>query len=104
MSETLPAAYESFTEEYPDVWAAYDQLGTAVHAHGPLDDNTRELVKLALAIGIGSEGAVHAHTRKALQKGITPEEIRHVVLLAIPTTGFPAAQAARTWVEDILSK
>ena len=56
------------------------------------------------ASGIGSEGAVHAHTRKALQKGVTPDEIRHVVLLSITTTGFPAAQAARTWVEDILSK
>ena len=79
-------------------------MGTAAHAHGPLDDKTRELVKLALSIGIGSEGAVHAHTRKALEKGITSDEIRHVVLLSITTTGFPAAQAARTWVEDILSK
>lgn len=103
MSEQLPTAYQTFTEEYPEVWAAYEQLGAAAHAHGPLDDKTRELVKLALSIGVGSEGAVHAHTRKALAKGAGPEEIRHVVLLAITTVGFPAAQAARTWVEDILS-
>ncbi len=28
MSQTLPTAYQSFTEEYPEVWEAYEQLGT----------------------------------------------------------------------------
>jgi hypothetical protein len=28
--------------------------------------------------------------------------MRQVVLLAIPTIGFPAAMAAMSWVEDLL--
>ncbi|GAB4516406.1 MAG: carboxymuconolactone decarboxylase family protein [Anaerolineae bacterium] len=103
MTEQLPESYQRFTETYRDVWEAYDRLGSAVHQHGPLEEKTREFVKLGLAIGIGSEGAVHSHTRKALAAGASPEEIRHVVLLAIPTVGFPRAMAALTWVEDILS-
>jgi 4-carboxymuconolactone decarboxylase len=100
----LPSAYQRFQASYPEVWQAYDQLGAAVHTHGPLDEKTRELVKLGQAIGVGSEGAVHSHTRKAVDAGATPEEIRHVVLLAIPTIGFPNMMAALTWVEDILSQ
>ncbi|HZS32126.1 MAG TPA: carboxymuconolactone decarboxylase family protein [Methylomirabilota bacterium] len=47
---------------------AYEALGAA--AAGPLDGRTRELVKLALAIGARLEGAVHAHVRRALEAGV----------------------------------
>jgi AhpD family alkylhydroperoxidase len=98
----LPAAYEHFKKAYPKVWQAYDQLGTAVHDGGPLDKKDRELVKLAMAIGARLEGAVHSHTRRALEAGATAEEIRHVVLLGVTTLGFPHTVAALTWIEDDL--
>ena len=102
MAHQVPGAYATFQASFPEVYAAYEQLGSAVHAQGPLDDATRSLIKLALAIGVGSEGAVHSHTRKCLQAGHGAAAIRQVVLLAIPTTGFPAAMAALSWVNDIL--
>ena len=102
LAPALPVSYAAFQQEYPAVYAAYEQLGMAVHAQGPLDPATRSLIKLALAVGIGAEGAVHAHTRKCLDAGHSPEAIRQVVLLAIPTVGFPAAMAALSWVNDIL--
>ena len=104
MADRLPSAYERFQQEYPTVWEAYDALGAAAHAAGPLDGRSRQLVKLALAVAIRSEGATHAHTRKCLEAGISAEEIRQVVLLSIPTIGYPAAMAAMTWVDDILRR
>lgn len=100
----LPAAYVRIRKEFPDVAAAYDTMGSAIHAAGPLDERTRQLVKLALAVGAGLEGATHAHTRRALQMGISGDEIRHVVLLALTTLGFPATVSAYTWVNDILDQ
>jgi alkylhydroperoxidase/carboxymuconolactone decarboxylase family protein YurZ len=50
------------------------------------------------------EGAVHRHTRRALQAGCTPEEIRHVVRLAATTLGFPGMMAAWSWVDDVLQR
>jgi 4-carboxymuconolactone decarboxylase len=102
MAHQVPVTYAAFQATYPEVYAAYEQLGVAVHAQGPLDAGTRALVKLALAIGVGAEGAVHSHTRKCLEAGHSAEAIRQVVLLAIPTAGFPAAMAALSWVNDIL--
>jgi alkylhydroperoxidase/carboxymuconolactone decarboxylase family protein YurZ len=101
MSST-PQAHDSFMEEFPAVAAAYNQLGTAVHQAGPLDENTRQLVKLAMAIGARHEGAVHAHTRRAIEAGCTAAEIKHVVALAATTLGMPNAVAAYTWINDIL--
>jgi 4-carboxymuconolactone decarboxylase len=100
---TTPQAHDNFMDEFPDVAAAYHQLGMAVHQAGPLDDKTRRLTKLALAIGARHEGAVHAHTRRALEAGCTRDEIKHVVALAATTLGMPNAVAAFTWVNDILS-
>ena len=103
MTQELPKVYRSFQDQYPSIWEAYDRLGAAVHQHGPLDEKTRELVKLGIAVGARLEGAVHAHVRKALDAGAAPEEIRQVVLLSIPTIGFPTMMAALTWVEDELA-
>jgi alkylhydroperoxidase/carboxymuconolactone decarboxylase family protein YurZ len=54
-----------------------------------------------LAIGAGSEGAVHSHARRALAEGVPPEALRHVALLAVPTQGFPRAAAALSWIGDV---
>ena len=97
----LPKHYERFTSDFPGIAEAYEKLGEAVHKTGPLNDKQRALVKLAISVGAGSEGAVHSATRKALEAGIMVEEIRHAVLLAIPTIGFPASMAALSWVNDI---
>lgn len=99
----LPNAYEEFKRAYPTVWQAYDRLGAAAHAAGPLDEKARAFVKLAMAIGRQMEGATHAHVRLALRAGATPDEIRHVALLAVTTLGFPAMMTVRTWVEESLA-
>ena len=98
----LPKAYENFKRAYPKIWQAYDRLGAAVHDGGPLDKKNRELIKVGMAIGARLEGAVHSHTRRALQAGATAQEIYHVVLLGLTTLGFPHTIAALTWVEDDL--
>lgn len=58
-------------------------------------------MKLALAIGAGSEGGVHSHCRRALEEGVPREALKQVASLAIPTLGFPRAVAALTWIEDV---
>ena len=54
-----------FAEDYPDVWQHYTALGKAVSEAGQIDARTRRLLKIALAIGAGSEGAVHSHVRQS---------------------------------------
>ena len=69
---------------------------------GPRDARERRLLKLALAIGAGSEGAVHSHARQALAAGLTAEELKQVAVLSITTLGFPVAMAGFSWIRDIL--
>lgn len=100
----IPKRYMKFKEDYSDVAQAYEVMGDAVHKAGPLDDKTRALIKLSISTGARFEGAVHSHTRKALKAECTPEEIRHAVMLSLPTIGLPSMMAALSWVDDILEK
>ena len=98
-----PLTYEQFTARFPKLKQAWDLLGQAGD-EGPLDDKTRRLIKLGIAIGAQREGAAHASVRKALAQGATRDEIEQVVALAAGSIGLPAAAAAFTWVRDILDK
>ena len=97
----LPQPYKRFVEEYPELNRAYTALARACHEHGPLDDRSRRLVKLGIAVGLGSEGAVKSHARRALQMGVSADEVRHAVLLGMTTVGFPGTIAALEWVRDV---
>ncbi len=100
----LPKIYEQFSESFPDVLKDYQKLGNTCSSAGPLDSKIQDLIKLGIAIGSNSRGAVMSHTRRALAAGVTPEEITHAVLLSLTTTGFPNMMAAMRWVNDVLNK
>ncbi len=100
----LPEKYKNFATDYPEIFKAYKDMGTLVRESGPLDEKTQNLVKLGIAIGVNSRGAVMSHTRKALETGATKEEINHAVLLGLTTTGFPNMIAAMHWVNEVLEK
>jgi len=102
MSDSLPAFFQEVSERFPEIFKSYSALGEAISSHGPMDDKSRALVKLGIAIGVGSEGAVHSQTRKALGAGASDEEIVECALLAITAIGWPRAMAALTWVDDVL--
>jgi alkylhydroperoxidase/carboxymuconolactone decarboxylase family protein YurZ len=96
-----PGWYETQRRRHGGVIGAYEDLGRACRAAGPLDGRTAALVKLGIAVGSRLEGAVHSHVRRSLEAGAALDEVRHVVLLATTTIGFPAMMAALSWVEDV---
>ena len=104
MADEMPAVPTRVAQTHPELWEAYAELGERCSQAGPLPPETRRMVKLALAIGKGSEGAVHSHVRRALAEGVAPDAVRHVALLAIPTLGLPQAMAALAWIEDVVGK
>ena len=89
-------------QTYPKLMQAYESFGKEAREAGPLSGREVALVKLAISIGSGLEGAVHSHCRKALEAGCSPDDLRHVAVIAAPTIGFPTMMRARSWVEDVL--
>lgn len=100
----LPDQYVSIKKRFKKYFTAVDNLGKVVKASGPVDRKTSQLIQLAAAAAIRSEGSVHSHTRRALEAGAKPAEIYHAVILLTSTIGFPTVSAALSWVDDIISK
>ena len=93
-------AAEGIRTKHPEIWQAFSKLADACHDAGPLDEKTRRLVKLAIAVGAGTEGGTHSAVRHAAEAGVTAQEMEHVVLLSITTIGLPSAGRALTWIHD----
>jgi alkylhydroperoxidase/carboxymuconolactone decarboxylase family protein YurZ len=100
----IPKRFKKFKEDFPKVAEAYESLGNAVHNSGPLDNKTRALVKLGISAGARLEGGFHSHVRKAIDAGVTKEEMVHAVMLALPTIGLPSMMAALSWIDDVFDK
>ena len=62
---------------------AVEALGEATRAAGPLDKKTCTLVKLAIAVGALREGAVHSHTRRALEHRTEANRLGFAVQLCL---------------------
>ena len=100
----LPKVYEKFSSQFPDVFKDFKNLGQTCRAAGPLSQKYQDLIKLGIAVGANSRGAVMSSTRKALKSGATKEEITHAVLLSLTTTGFPNMIAAMGWVDEVIKE
>ena len=102
MPDYLPATYTGFRASYPEVASRLDALAAAADEAGSLSERERRLVKLGIAMGGGSAGAVRSNVRKALSAGVDAAEVRQAALLAITTAGFPTAIASLGWVDEVL--
>jgi 4-carboxymuconolactone decarboxylase len=102
MASKKPVFYQKMRKQHPAFFEALESLGEAVRKAGPLDEKTVHLVQLAAAAASRSEGAVHSHTRRAIDAGASPAEVRHALIALTSTIGFPNVTAALSWAEDML--
>jgi AhpD family alkylhydroperoxidase len=100
----LPQQYLMLRKQFKGVLKALDALGKATSSAGPIDKKTGHLIQLAAAAAAKSEGAVHSHTRRALDAGATAEEIHHTLIMLTSTIGFPTVSAALSWANDVLGE
>ncbi len=98
MSDRPPKTYSRFVERHPGLGKAWNEIRAAEQV-GPLDEQTRRLIKLAVAAGALREGGVHSAVRKARAAGVSEEAISQVVALAASTLGMPATVAVFSWLE-----
>lgn len=103
-NDKLPDMFLSIREKHRKYFEAVETLGKTVKQEGPIDEKNAQLIQLAAAASIRSEGSVHSHTRRAIEAGATPDEICHSIILLTSIIGFPTVAAALSWVSDIIEK
>ena len=67
-----------------------------------LDRRTRSCITLAILTTLRAEDEIEMHVQAALRNGVTPEEIREVLLHTAVYAGVPAANAAFAIAQRVL--
>jgi len=101
----LHEIFTVFKKDFPAVNEGHEALGKIIHEQaGPLTDKTRWLIKVAVSAASGHKLSLETHVAKAREAGATEDEIKHVLLLIIQTTGFPMFMEAYSIYENMGQK
>ena len=93
--EDLHKIFTKFKKDFPKIYSDHEALGREIHENsGPIPDKIRWLLKIAISGASRHFIALETHIMKARQAGATDDEIKHVLLLLIQTTGFPTFMEA----------
>jgi 4-carboxymuconolactone decarboxylase len=102
MMQDYHEVFTRFKEEFPRVYAEYATMGREIHeSSGPLTEKIRWLVKIVISGATGHHRALATHIRKGREAGLKDDEIKHALLMLIPTTGFPTFMKAYKALNDL---
>jgi 3-oxoadipate enol-lactonase/4-carboxymuconolactone decarboxylase len=76
----------------------------SVWARGGLDRKTRHLLTIAMMAALGKEHELAMHIRATKNTGVTPSEIKEVLLQVAVYAGVPAANSAFAVSKKVLSE
>ncbi|WP_047127902.1 4-carboxymuconolactone decarboxylase [Xanthomonas arboricola] len=96
------AARTGFTDEFQALITRY-AWGTIWTRDG-LPAHTRSLLTLAMMVALGHDEEFKLHVRAARNNGVTPEQIKEVLLQAAVYCGVPAANHAFALAKPILEE
>lgn len=90
----LTADFQDFITRYAwgEVWA-----------RPGLDRRARSVATLAALISLRAENEIAMHVRAALRNGLTPDEIKEVILHTAIYAGLPAANAAFQIAQEVMA-
>jgi 4-carboxymuconolactone decarboxylase len=69
-----------------------------------LSDRDRELAAVVSLVSLGRSSQLPQHLRASLEAGLTPEELREVILQTATIAGFPVAMNAFSTLKNIVSE
>ena len=91
-----------FTADFQDLITRY--AWGEIWTRPGLDRRTRSCITLTALVAGGHQHELAMHVRAALRNGLTPDEIKEVLLQAAVYCGVPAANAAFAIAQEVLAE
>jgi 4-carboxymuconolactone decarboxylase len=93
---------DPFTAEFQDLITRY--AWGEIWTRPGLPRHTRSLLVIAMTAALNREAEFRLHVRAAANNGVTPDEIKEVLLQAAIYCGVPAANSAFHAAEEVLAE
>ena len=91
-----------FTADFQDLITRY--AWGEIWTRPGLDRRTRSCITLTALVAGGREHELAMHIRAALRNGLTPDEIKEVLLQTAVYCGVPAANSAFAIAQEVLAE
>ena len=91
-----------FTAEFQDLITRY--AWGEIWTRPGLDRRTRSCITLTALIALGRDDELAMHVRAALRNGLTPADIKEVLLQSAVYCGVPAANSAFAIAQRVLDE
>jgi 4-carboxymuconolactone decarboxylase len=91
-----------FTRDFQDLITRY--AWGEIWTRPGLDRRTRSCITLATLVALGRLEELEIHVRAALRNGLTPDEIKEVLLHSAVYCGVPAANSAFAVAQRVLDE
>jgi 3-oxoadipate enol-lactonase/4-carboxymuconolactone decarboxylase len=91
-----------FTADFQDLITRY--AWGEIWTRPGLDRRTRSCITLTALVAGGHQHELAMHVRAALRNGLTPDEIKEVLLQAAVYCGVPAANSAFAIAQEVLAE
>lgn len=92
----------AFTREFQDLITRY--AWGEIWGRPGLDRKTRSLLTLAFMIALNRPDEFKLHVRATRRTGVSPDELKELILQAAIYCGVPAANSAFHWAEEVLGE
>jgi 4-carboxymuconolactone decarboxylase len=96
------ASTTELTADFQDLITRY--AWGEVWSRPGLDRRTRSLVTIVALVATGREHELEMHVRAAIQNGVTPDELKEVLLMCAVYCGVPAANGAFAIAQRVLEE
>ncbi len=84
----------SMRAQLPEVMQGFGSLSRAALAPGALDEKTKELIAMAIAVSTRCDDCIGFHAKALVRLGATPEELREMLGVAVYMGGGPSLMYA----------
>ncbi len=102
-SDHVDASLGNATEfDLPLQAAAMEHAWGGVWARDGLDRKTRSIVTVSMLIALQAHGELKGHIRGAFNNGVSPEQIREIIMHAAAYCGYPAALSAMRVAREVI--
>ena len=91
-------------KEIPGVMSGFGKFSAEVLKDGALTTKTKELISVALAVGLTCEYCIRFHVPKAVEAGATRAEILEAAGVSMLMAGGPAATYAAVVLLEVLDE
>ena len=100
--DSAVAGTTEFTADFQDLVTRY--AWGEIWSRPGLDRRTRSCITIAALVATGREHELAMHVRAALRNGVTPDELKEVLLQCAVYCGVPAANGAFAIAQRVLEE